>query len=128
MLRGGYMARYQYAMQTPGPAEFYAPAINQYMVNEGFKLIDYKGAKVWKKGVGMVTAPQYFSIQYHDNVVYLEAFIRYALLPGVYVGEMGIDGFFGAWPKQMLKGRVDAVQYYIAGLWQQNAVQPPPAQ
>ncbi len=111
------MARYQNIMQTPSPAEFYASSINQYMTNEGFQLVDYKGQKVWKKGVGMLTAPQYFSIQYKDNTIYLEAFIRFALLPGVYVGEMGINGFFGAVPKQLLKQRVNTVENYIVSLW-----------
>ena len=125
------MARYQNALQTPGASEFYAQAINQYMLNEGFTLVDYKGYKVWKKGVGVLTAPQYFSIQYRNNVIYLEAFIRYPLLPGVYVGEMGIDGFFGALPKGLLKQRVSTVEAYIMSLWQnaaqnQPAVQQPP--
>lgn len=112
------MARYQNAMQTPGPAEFYASAISQYMFNEGFRLVDYKGFKVWKKGFGLLTAPQYFSIQYRENIIYLEAFLRYAILPGVYVGEMGINGFFGAIPKNLLKSRVNVVENYIISLWQ----------
>lgn len=120
-------------MQTPGPADFYAPAISQYMYNEGFRLVDYKGFKVWKKGVGLVTAPQYFSIQYRENVIYLEAFLRYAILPGVYIGEMGINGFIGAVPKSLLKSRVGTVENYIISLWQnpynnQPAIQQPQQQ
>ena len=112
------MARYQNAIQTPGPARNYEPAISQYMQNEGFSIVDYKGQMVWKKGIGLATAPQFFSIQYGDNVVCLEAFIRFPLLPGVYVGEMGISGFFGALPKSLLKQRVSTVEGYIATLWQ----------
>lgn len=112
------MARYQNAMQTPGPAELFAPAINQYMLKEGFRLVNYKGSMVWKKGFGFFTAPQYFSIQYRENAIYLEAFIRYAILPGVYIGEMGINGFFGAIPKSLLKNRVSVVENYIVSLWQ----------
>ena len=117
------MARYQNMMQTPNQADFYATAIGQYMVNEGFTLVDYKGFKVWKKGVGLLVAPQYFSIQYNGNNIFLEAFIRYALLPGVYIGEMGIDGVFGAIPKGLLKDRVRSVEGYIISLWQQAAPQ-----
>ena len=112
-------------MQTPYPAEGYAPALNQYMTNEGFTLVDYKGKMVWKKGVGLATAPQFFSIQYQGNTIYLDAFLRYPILPGVYVGEMGITGFFGALPKSLLKTRVNTVEAYIVSLWQQ---QPPPQQ
>lgn len=112
------MARYQNTLQTPDSANIYAQSITQYMQNEGFSLIDYKGGKVWKKGVGLVTAPQYFSIRYFDNRIVLEAFIRYPLFPGVYIGEMGLTGFVGAVPKNLLRGRVDAVEKYIASLWQ----------
>lgn len=116
------MARYQNTMQTPGQSDFYAPTINQYMLSEGFTLTDYKGAMVWKKGMGLLTAPQYFSIQYKDNLIYLEAFIRFAILPGVFVGEMGTKGFFGAIPKGLLKQRVSTVENYVMSLWQ-NAPQ-----
>ena len=115
------MSRYQNALQTPGAAESYLPAINQYMVNEGFEPITYKGQQVWKKGLGIATAPQYISIYYRENTIYLEAFIRFALFPGLYVGEMGINGFIGALPKSLLKGRVEAIENYIKALWQQPA-------
>lgn len=120
------MARYQNSLQTPNPAHLYASSINKYMQSEGFSLVDYKGGKVWKKGVGILTAPQFFSIRYYENSIVLEAFIRYPLLPGVYVGEMGLDGFFGAVPKNLLRGRVQAVEKYIASLWQSAAAPTPP--
>ena len=118
------MSRYQNAIQTPGPAEVYSEAIGRYMVGEGFSVVDYKGKKVWKKGIGLATAPQYFSIQYQGNVIYLEAFLRYAILPGVYVGEMGLKGFYGAIPKNLLRTRVGTVETYITSLWQQQATLP----
>ncbi|MDR3207430.1 MAG: hypothetical protein LBT60_03770, partial [Oscillospiraceae bacterium] len=84
----------------------------------------YKGAKVWKKGVGILTAPQYLFVAYGPDSLHIEAFIKYALLPGVYIGEMGITGFFGAAPKGILRSRVTQLENYIASLWQ-NA-QPSP--
>ena len=111
------MSRYKNALKTPRESAFYAPSIGQYMQNEGFSLVDYKGYKVWKKGVGMLTAPQYLSVQYQDNVIYIEAFLRNAILPGVYAGEMGLDGFYGAIPKELLKQRVNALEQYIYSLW-----------
>jgi len=110
------MARYQNTLQTPAPAETYASAISQYMTDEGFALVDYKGAQVWKKGIGMATAPQYLAIQYDGNTINIEAFIRWALLPGVYVGEMGTTGFVGAIPKKLLRNRVETLESYIANL------------
>lgn len=87
--------------------------IANYMAQEGFSIIDYKGQRVWKKGSGLATAPQYLSITCTPQEVIVEAFIRFALLPGVYVGEMGITGFFGAVPKSLLSSRVRSVEEYL---------------
>ena len=46
-------------------------------------------------------------VQKNDGSYVLEAWIKFAILPGVYVGEMGTKGFVGALPKQLLKERVD---------------------
>jgi len=109
------MARYRNVLQTTGPAIDYEPAIHQYLISEGFALDQYQGKPIWKKGDGFVTAPQYISIECEGETVVLEAFLRYAILPGVYAGEMGTTGFIGALPKRLLKGRVDSVEAFIRG-------------
>lgn len=81
--------------------------IGQYLTQEGFSMVMYKGEYVWKKGVGFLTAPQYVKATCQNGWVYLEAWIRFAILPGVYLGEMGLTGFFGAVPKKMLRDRVN---------------------
>ena len=112
------MARYVNRIQTPmDPAPLIQP-IGDYLIREGFSQINYNGGVVWKKGVGLMTAPQYISLAFGPNYIQVEAFIKYALVPGVYVGEMGTDGFFGALPKQLLKGRVATIEQYIYSLWQ----------
>lgn len=109
--------RYVNRIATPNlDVDKLSAALGDYMVKEGFSLVDYKGQKAWKKGVGMMTAPQYLVLSYAPGEVTLEAFIRTALLPGVYVGESGIDGFYGAIPKSMLKKRVETVEGYINDL------------
>ena len=105
---------------------FVAAEIAKFMTNEGFKSINYKGQQVWKKGAGIITAPQYLSITFTPNSILVEAFIKYALLPGVYIGEMGINGFFGAMPKQLLAGRVRSVENYLYSILQQQQAQVPP--
>ena len=83
-------------------------AFGQYMQSEGFEFIQQNGEQLWKKGVGLLTAPQYAKLSVaNDGSYVLEAWLKLAILPGVYVGEMGTKGFFGAFPKQMLKARVD---------------------
>jgi hypothetical protein len=71
-----------------------------------------------------MTAPQYLVIAYGPDFIHIEAFLRYPLLPGVYVGEMGLTGFFGALPKGLLRTRVTNLENYIASLW--NRPQPSP--
>ena len=125
------MARYVNRLHTPVDPRSFSNVISDFMTAEGFALIDYKGVQTWKKGSGWVAAPQYMSISYGPDYVHIEAFIRYAVLPGVYVGEMGIEGFFGWAVKEMLKTRIRKVEGYIVGLWAQQAnpnVPPPPSQ
>jgi hypothetical protein len=44
--------------------------------------------------------------------LYLEAWLKFPILPGVYVGEFGIDGLFGVIPKRQLKVRVEAIEAF----------------
>jgi len=119
------MARYLNQIKTPVPPEsLYAP-IEQYLTSEGFTQVNYKGVVAWKKGVGILTAPQYVIISNGPDYIQVEAFIRNAILPGVYVGEMGIDGFYGAIPKSLLKTRVLSIETFIYSLWQTQPVPQP---
>ena len=91
--------------------------IGAFLTQQGFRQVNYRGVTAWKKGMGFLTAPQYVVLSFSSNYVQLEAFIKYALFPGVYVGEMGLDGFFGAFPKANLRARVATIEQYIYGLW-----------
>ena len=128
------MARYarRFPIQNTD-LNFVSNEIGKYMTSEGFRLVPYKGQTVWSKGYGVLTGPQYLALSYYPNEIILEAFIKFALLPGVFVGEYGIKGFFGAIPKQLLKTRVDAVEGYIMYILQHQynaaiAAAPQPAQ
>lgn len=83
---------------------------DDYFSKEGFKLINYKGQMVFKKGVGFLTAPQYIRLSFQNSNVVLEAFLKYPILIGVYVGEMGLKGFFAAVPKGLLKSKVATLE------------------
>jgi len=47
--------------------------------------------------------------------VKLEAWIKFALLPGIYLGEIGIKGVMGAIPKRKLRHRVEEIEKIIRG-------------
>ncbi len=104
------MARYINNVRTSGNMEAISREIADYLTREGFKYKSVKGENVWQKGSGMITAPQFIKVQLGDGIAHIEAWLKQALLPGVYVGEMGLDGFYGAIPKSMLKGRVMQVE------------------
>ncbi|MCL2332503.1 MAG: hypothetical protein FWC54_03320 [Actinomycetia bacterium] len=107
------MARFSYDFQTPYSPEQVNAFLNDFAQKEGFEFTTRDGEQVLKKGSGWVTAPQFIKVLLSPGTVHIEAWLKYALLPGVYVGEMGLTGFFGIALKQMLKGRVQKI---IAGL------------
>lgn len=103
---GRYVAEYTIGQ----PDEFIRLVSEDYFQKEGFKLVPYKGEMLWKKGRGVLTAPQYIKLAYGQGIVHVEAFIRWTILPGVYVGEMALDnGFVGAIPKSMLMDKVNTL-------------------
>ena len=128
------MGRYSNAIPLTGvDPNFLAEQIGMFMTSEGFSIANYQGKQVWKKGMGILTGPQYLMITFTPQAIVVEAFIKFALLPGVYFGEMGIDGFMGALPKANLAKRVRAVENYLyqlinrtAEAQQSGAVQPQP--
>lgn len=104
------MARYQNQISSPKSQAELESIVSQFMEAEGFKPAAFKGENVWKKGSGILVAPQYLKTTIADGKVNLEAFVQFAILPGVFVGEYGIDGLFLAVPKKLLKNRVQKLE------------------
>lgn len=109
--------RFVAEFQVNQPEEFVGFILTDFFAKEGFQLTDYNGERVWKKGIGMLAAPQFIKVSYYAGQVHLEAWLKFAILPGVYCGEMGLDGFWGFAIKEQLKSRVMAL---IQLLQQQN--------
>ncbi len=103
------MSRYTISFVTPCPPQQVNDYFASYLTSEGFEMKSENGENYWKKGMGLLTGPQFIKLNYQNNVFVMEAWIKFALLPGVYIGEMGIDGFFGCIPKSMLKTRVEHI-------------------
>lgn len=106
--------RYTTQLSINQPEDFVTLIVNDFFNKEGFKYVNYKNEMVWKKGSGILTAPQYIKIVYQNGTVFLDAWLRFAILPGVFVGEMGLDGFVGVIPKQALKSKIDALMALLA--------------
>lgn len=108
------MARYHNEFKFNAPInERLFSDIHQYLLNEGYEYRNFEGENVYKKGKGLATAPTFVKIMADGNRIVIEAWIKTALLPGVYVGESGIDGFYGAIPKGVLGGRVRFIETMI---------------
>lgn len=110
------MARYSVDLPITKPYAEIERRIEDYLQGENFKPIDRGGGKYWKKGLGLTLGPQFVKLTKGDGATArLEAWIKFALLPGVYVGEMGIRGAMGAIPKKKLRTRVEEIEKIIRG-------------
>ena len=114
--------RFSTDFAVPHTADLVKFIAEDFFDKEGFKLTDYHGEAVWKKGIGMLAAPQFIKLSYQNGWIHLEAWIKFAILPGVYCGEMGLDGFWGFAIKDALRGKVNT----LISLLCQPSVQPQP--
>lgn len=100
------MARYIKDFQTNVEPQVIHSAVNQYLQSEGYEYINYNGENVFKKGSGIWANPTFFKFTYFGNMVRMETWMKYAFFPGVYVGELGVDGFVGCAVKGSWKNRI----------------------
>jgi hypothetical protein len=107
------MARYINTIETTKDMNTARFVAEDFFSKEGFVKINYKGEEVWKKGIGLLTTPQFFKVTYAEGKVYLQAWLKYAILPGVYLGEMGITGAFAFAIKKVLASRVKTLEALI---------------
>lgn len=100
------MSRYIRNISTQKDPSETARIVEAFMAREGFSRVRQRGEEVWRRGLGLMTGPQFIKADIAPGAVRLEAWISWAVLPGVFVGEMGLDGMTGAIPKSRLKARV----------------------
>ena len=100
------MARYIKNYQIDKTPQEVHSILSQFLQAEGYEYIQYDGENVFKKGRGWLTSPTFFKFSYSNNMVHMETWMKYALLPGVYVGELGTTGFVGAAVKGVWKNRI----------------------
>lgn len=117
------MARYIKDFQVNADPQTIHATINQYLQREGYEYIQYDGENVFKKGSGIASNPTFFKVSYSGNMVRMETWMKYALLPGVYVGELGLTGFVGVAVKGAWKRRVKQVEAILANYVIQTSYQ-----
>lgn len=107
------MARYHNEFSFQADPTMLLQQVHQYLMSEGYEYRDFKGEQVYKKGMGVATGPSFIKVMAGNGRVIVEAWIKFAALPGVYAGETGIDGVLGAIPKAFLRTRVQYVEYLV---------------
>lgn len=107
------MARYVKDFQFNADANVLFNQLNNYLVSEGYEYIQYDGENVFKKGTGMLSNPTYFKFDFQGSTIRLETWMKYALFPGVYVGELGTTGFVGSAVKGAWKRRIAQIEAII---------------
>lgn len=110
------MARYVNELKLLYEPNSTFEAIKQYLEAEGFKYMNYKGEMVFKKGKGVLVAPTFIKVSFSDRTVRVESWLKYALLPGVYVGELGWDGFVGCAAKGTMKRCVPWIEKMLGNV------------
>lgn len=110
------MARYCNRLPFYGDPQMAFNQIYQMLTASGFKYIQYQNENVFRKGTGTLTAPTFVKVTFYGQTVQVEAWLKYALFPGVFVGELGMTGFVGCAVKGTMKNAVRQIegmlQYY----------------
>lgn len=105
------MARYvrDFPLNGSTPEQMYE-RVSQYLMSEGYVETQVKGENVLKKGDGWVSGPTCFKFSFYSGFMRMESWMMYAVLPGVFAGEIGTDGFVGWAVKGPWKERIDHIE------------------
>lgn len=108
------MGRYFNRFATNLSSEQINAVIDNFYTMNSFKPYGYKGEAWMKLGKGILVAPQIMRATVQENVVTIEAFVRYAILPGVYLGEFELDdSFFLCVPKKALISKLRSLEMQL---------------
>lgn len=99
-------------------------AANDVLQQNGFAFSQTEAH--WKKGTGLLVAPQFVKLSVTPQGIQLEAWLQFALLPGVFMGEFDLEGAFMLIPKRQLRSVVKKVEDALGGS-EAPAIPPLPA-
>ena len=109
------MARFTQDYTMKGTPDSCFGAISQFMSSKGFEYTEYEGESVFKKGNGWIAAPTFVKVSFFGERARVEAWMKYALLPGVFVGELGMTGFVGCAAKGTMKNAATTIDRIMGG-------------
>jgi hypothetical protein len=89
------------------PEDFVNFMMQDFLSKHGFEYVQFKGQMVYRAGGGFVELPKFFTWNYQNGVMHIEAWIRVLWLPGVYGKENDMTGFYGGMVKDIYKKDVE---------------------
>ena len=101
------MSRYIRNEAIGKPADFVDFIMSDFIQKHGFTLVKINGEMMYQKGKGLLEMPQYFSYRYMNGVLHIEAWVKFAWLPGVYGKENDMSGIVGSIPKSAYKEDIE---------------------
>ena len=120
------MARYQKSIPTNmDPNQLFTIAQN-FLQSKGYTYQTYKGENLFRKGEGFLTAPRFIKVSSAQGCIVVEAWIKMTILPGLFIGEFDINGFYGAATNGPIKEVVRQLEALLYSSAQQQ--QQPPQQ
>lgn len=105
------MARYvrDFPLNGGTPEQMYG-AVEQYLLSQGYAHTQIKGENVLKKGDGWVSGPTCFKFSFYPGFMRMETWMMFAILPGVFAGEIGTEGFLACAVKGPWKERIAHIE------------------
>ena len=108
--------------RTPYTAEYKCSkervqfAIDMFMKDNDYRLMNYNGEEVYKKGNGWWIARRFIKCTINDdNTVLIEGWISSGVGNAAST-EIALTGFYGAWPKKILIGEIEDLKTRIGHL------------
>jgi hypothetical protein len=113
-VRSYLMSRYVTDIATSATADEVDRIVSASLTSEGFGRAAYGHEQVWKKGHG-ISMPQFITVAGDEGHAHLEAWLKYPILPGVYVGgEMDMEGKLGFVMKKKLREQVEHLEQALS--------------
>lgn len=88
-------------------------SVHSYLLSEEYSFKSVDGEMIYQKGAGLTMGPTFFRILVNGINVRVEAWMKYAILPGVYVGEIDNSSPVGGAVKGPFKDRMAYIESLI---------------
>lgn len=89
------MSRYVKDYTINIEAEELLEELETYIISEGYTTTEYDGQLIYKKSSGAMNSPSYIKIRCEDTLLRIQAWIKFAMLPNVFIGEYDLQGVIG---------------------------------